>query len=172
MTDLIHTAATASDYAAFAGLVTEYVEWSRARYRHDAWFVDQVFGHQSLAAELEALSVSYGPPRGKTLLATRDGHICGGGAYRRLADDSCEMKRLFVPDRFQGRGTGRRLCDAIIASARDEGFRLVRLDTGNLLKEAITMYESIGFRRCAPHHIYPTELMPYLVFMELPLTRD
>ena len=170
MSDSIHTATTASHYEAFAQLVREYVGWSRERYKADAWFVDQVFGHQSLETELQGLPLAYGPPQGKTLLAVRDGQVCGAGAYRRLEDGSCEMKRLFVPARFQGHGTGRKLCEALIACAKEDGFRLMRLDTGKQLTEAITMYKTIGFRDCAPHHTYPDALMPYLVFMEMPLT--
>ena len=169
MSEAIYVASSPEDYAAFAGLVTEYVDWCRTRYREDAWFVNKVFGHQSLATELEALAITYGPPNGQTLLAIRNAEVCGGGAYRRLSDGTCEMKRLFVPSRFGGTGTGRRLCNALIQSARADGFPLMRLDTGNLLKEAIAMYKSMGFRDCQPHHDYPSELMPYLVFMELPL---
>ena len=172
MSDLIYTASTERDYAAFATLVSEYVEWSRKRYAADAWFVEQVFGHQSLASELLTLSSEYGPPHGKTLLASRDGRVVGAGAYRKLADGSCEMKRLYVGEQFHGHGSGRKLCEALIASAWDDGFKLMRLDTGNLLKEAIAMYTSIGFRECPPHHDYPVKLMPYLIFMEMPLTGD
>jgi len=169
MPDSIYTATTASDYNAFSGLVRDYVGWCRARYQNDAWFVEAAFSHQSLDDELKALPASYGPPNGKTLLAMRGGQICGGVAYRKLSDGICEMKRLFVLDRFRGNGTGRRLCEAIIASAKDDGFQLMRLDTGNLLTEAIGMYQSIGFRHCAPYHDYPEKLMPYLLFMEMPL---
>ncbi len=169
MPELIYSASTSADYQALAALVSEYVQWCRARYRADPWFVSEVFGHQSLDSELQSLADAYGPPRGRTLLAARDGVIQGGGAYRRLADGSCEMKRLFVPDRYQGGGIGRRLCRALIESARGEGFQLMRLDTANLFAEAIALYRSMGFRDCAPHHRYPVELMPYLVFMELPL---
>lgn len=172
MSDLIYTATTASDYEAFAALVTEYVEWSRERYQEDAWFVEQVFGYQSLASELLTLPDAYGPPNGKTLLASRHGQIVGAGAYRRLADGTCEMKRLYVGQQFHGHGTGRKLCAALIASAREEGFPLMRLDTGNRLLEAINLYHSIGFRDCPPYRQYPEKLMPYLVFMEMPLTAD
>lgn len=170
--DLIHTATTASDYEAFGELVTQYVEWSRRRYRDDPWFVEEVFGHQSLATELPTLSTKYGPPNGKTLLARRDGHVVGAGAYRDLGEGICEMKRLYVGEQFHGHGAGRQLCEALIATARADGFHLMRLDTGNLLKEAIAMYKSIGFRECPPYHHYPAKLMPYLIFMDMPLTGD
>ena len=166
MAELISSATTSDDYEAFARLVREYVDWCRARYDHDKWFVDAAFSHQSLDEELEVLSTSYGPPNGRTLLARQDGQVRGCGAYRRLSDEVCEMKRLFVPERFRGSGTGRRLCQALIAAAAGDGFKLMRLDTGNLLTEAIRMYRSMGFHDCAPYNEYPRELMPYLVWME------
>jgi len=169
LSDFISTASTASDYDAFAGLVREYIEWARARYKDHPWVVDQVLSLQSFDRELGDLSACYGPPNGQTLLVRRGGQVCGGGAYRKLSETACEMKRLFVPDRYRGHGTGHRLCEAINASARRAGFTLMRLDTGNLFTEAIAMYRSIGFRTCAPHHDYPANLMPHVVFMELPL---
>lgn len=170
MTDTIRQATTAADFAAMAGLVTAYVDWCRQRYQAHPWFVERVFDHQSLGTEIGGLASSYAAPIGKALIAVRDGEVGGMVAYRRLADDgACEMKRLFVADRFKGHGTGRRLCEDIIASARKDGFARMRLDTGHLMTEATAMYESFGFRRCPAYHDYPDELMPFLVFMELPL---
>jgi len=168
--EVLKLASTAKDFHAFGILVSEYVEWSRIRYQDHPWFVDKVFGHQSLEDELKDLSVSYGPPRGKTLLAWHDGKVCGGVAYRSLSDGVCEMKRLFVTNQHKGHGTGRRLCEAIISLAKRDGYQLLRLDTGKLLVEAIQMYRSFGFRECSPYHEYPADLLPFLVFMELPLT--
>lgn len=172
MPESINPATSLGDYEAFGVLINEYVAWCRKRYQHDAWFIDQVFGHQDLDQELRGLAATYGPPNGKTLLARRDGQVCGGGAYRRLPDGTCEMKRLFVSDGFKGYGIGRVLADALLNAARADGFTLMRLDSGNLLTEAIAMYRKIGFRECAPHHAYPAKLLPYLVFMELPLGRS
>jgi GNAT superfamily N-acetyltransferase len=168
--EVLEIASTAEDYRAFGDLVSEYVGWSRVRYHEHPWFVDKVFGHQSLQDELKDLSVSYGPPRGKTLLARHNGVVCGGVAYRSLSEDICEMKRLFVTNQHKGHGTGRKLCEAIISLAKRDGYRLMRLDTGRLMQEAIQMYHSFGFRECAPYHEYPADLMSFLVFMELPLT--
>ena len=77
-----------------------------------------------------------------------------------MSDDVCEMKRAFVPERFRGMGYGRALCVDIIRSAQVEQYRIMRLDTANLLVEAIGMYESIGFRHRSPYQTYPSKLMP------------
>lgn len=167
--ELIHQAQSPRDYAAFAVLAREYVAWFRARYQHDPGFVEQVFGYQDLEQELLGLATMYGPPRGKTFLAARDSEYCGVGAYRRLADGSCEMKRLYVSVRFQGHGIGRRLAETLIRSARAEGYALMRLDTGKRLTAAIALYRRLGFRQCPPHHAYPPQLMQQLAFLELPL---
>jgi GNAT superfamily N-acetyltransferase len=149
----------AESFEAFGILVTQYVEWCRARYQEDAWFVDQALGHQALDEELAQLSVKYSPPHGWAFLAHGNGEIC-------------EMKRVFVPERFRGNGVGRALCNEIVRSARREGYRIMRLDTADRLVEAIAMYEAIGFKRRLPYQSYPDRLMPYLVFMEMPLAVD
>ncbi|MDT4937626.1 MAG: hypothetical protein QOG80_1297 [Pseudonocardiales bacterium] len=166
MSDAIVVASTASEYEAFGALIREYWDWLVARYADHPGLMDQIGSHQGLEEELSAVAKKYGPREGKTLLAVRGGHISGGVAYRDLHDGSCEMKRLYVPDRFQGSGTGRLLCEALIAAASADGFSLMRLDTGYLNAEAMRMYESMGFRHCPPYHEYPAEVAPYLRFME------
>jgi GNAT superfamily N-acetyltransferase len=167
--DIISPASTDRDFAAFALMVREYVDWCRIRYAHDSWFVDAAFSHQSLDEEIEAGFPSYKPPKGRALIARREGTAVGCVAYRRLSNGICEMKRLFVRSNGQGHGTGRRLCLDLIEQAREDGYGLMRLDTANLLTEAIALYRSLGFRDCVPYNEYPDEVMRYVVFMELPL---
>ena len=166
MTVIIRPAVSPGDWVAYAELCRAYVDWCRARYAHDSWFVNEVFGYQSIDEELRDLSIKYGPPKGKTLLIEKDGRIVGGGAWRRTSGSVCEMKRLYVTSSVGGQGLGRRLTTALIEAARAEGFARIQLDTGNLLNEAIAMYESLGFRHVAPYNVYPEKLMPYLVWME------
>jgi GNAT superfamily N-acetyltransferase len=172
MTETVVVATIDGDYDSFGSLIREYEEWLYRRYADVPGLIDGVRSHQALDAELADLRAKYGPPEGKTLLAVRDGLVSGGVAYRDLHDGSCEMKRLFVPDRFQGQGTGRLLCHALIDAATADGYRLMRLDTGFLNSEALAMYESIGFRVCPPYHEYPEHLAPHLRFMEMPLVSD
>jgi ribosomal protein S18 acetylase RimI-like enzyme len=158
-----------ADYAAFGVLVREYVEWCRARFAQDSWLINEALSHQALDHELETLQARYGPPSGRAFLARRGGEVVGCGAYRRRSDEFCEMKRLFVPDRFRGLGLGRKLSATLIAAAKEEGFKAMRLDTAAQMSEAVALYEAIGFKRCAPYNEYPERLMPHIVFMELAL---
>ncbi|MCG6856833.1 MAG: GNAT family N-acetyltransferase [Salaquimonas sp.] len=169
MADLIRAAASSDDYRYFAELIREYVAWCRERYTHDSRFIDSTFDHQSLDRELDQLELSYGPPRGRAFLSLRGDEVTGGVAYRRLTDDICEMKRLYVRRQFHGSGTGSALCSRVVAQARRDGFSLMRLDTANLLHEAIALYRSIGFVECAPYITYPENIMPYIMFMEMRL---
>lgn len=162
----IRQAVSSADYVAFGALIREYVEWCRERYRDDPWLVEMAFGYQSLDIELDKLPTAFGPPNGKTLLAIDGDEIQGAVAYRRLSDDVCEMKRMFVPSRFQGRALGRRLCDALIDQASADGFSLMRLDTSRDMAEAISLYRSAGFVACAPYVDYPDRLKPMILFME------
>ena len=169
MDKVIRIASSEQDYKAFAQLIKEYVSWLRSRYEQDKWFITEVLDKQSLASELENLPTMYGAPSGRAFLAVEGDQVLGCGAYRGLADGTCEMKRVFVPTRFQRLGIGRGLCNVLIATARAEGYSLMRLDTGKTMYEAISLYQSLGFRECVPYYEYPSRLMPYFVFMELGL---
>ena len=95
-------AESAADYEAFGEVCRAYFAWCRARYAEMPWFVDEVFGQQSFDEELKVLAAKYGPPAGRTMLAVRDGQVVAGGAYHRLADGVCELKRLYVTDEARG----------------------------------------------------------------------
>ncbi len=76
------------------------------------------------------------------------------------------MKRLFVTSEGQGMGVGKRLATWVVKEATDLGYRTMRLDTGWLQTEALTMYGALGFRRIGPYYDLPAELGERLVFME------
>ena len=172
MIDFIRQAVSADDFKAFAGLIRDYVGWSRERYAADPTAIELAFSHQSLDRELDSLETAYGPPNGKALLAFHDGAVCGCVAYRRLSDTVCEMKRMFVPARFHGLGVGRRLCKAAMSEAAADGFTSMKLDTVKAFSEAIGLYRSVGFAECAPYNDYPRELVATIVFMEAALGDD
>ena len=81
------------------------------------------------------------------------------------------MNRLFVPSRFEGQSLGRLLGQALLDTAADNGYRVMRLDAGSQNSEALTMHKSLGFHQCLAYHEYPTDLMTHLRFPEKPLVQ-
>jgi putative acetyltransferase len=121
---------------------------------------------QNFEAELASLPGEYAPPGGRLLLAQVDGALAGCVAVRPIEPGICEMKRLYVRLAFRGQGLGRILAQAAVESARQIGYRRMRLDTLDSMKAAIALYESIGFRRMDPYYDNPSGRA---VFMELAL---
>ncbi len=163
---ILREAVSDADYAGFGALISEYVAWRRDRYAADPWLVDMAFSHQSLDQELEHLRVSYGPPKGRTLIALDGDEMIGGVADRVIAPGACEMKRMYVRKSAAGRGVGRQLCLALLDLAKANGFSKMVLDTSRDMTEAIGLYRSCGFTDCAPYIDYPEPMRPMMLFME------
>ena len=122
---------------------------------------------QDFQEELAELPGKYAPPRGRLLLAL-DGDVPAGCvALRPITDDICEMKRLFVRQQYRGRGLGRALATEIIGQARTIGYHRMRLDTLRSLREAMRLYESLGFEESRPYYQNP---LPDTVYWELELS--
>jgi ribosomal protein S18 acetylase RimI-like enzyme len=124
---------------------------------------------QGFEKELADLPGAYAPPKGLLLLALLDGNACGCGAFRPLEGDVCEMKRLYVRPASRGLGIGKMLAQSLITEARARGYRFMKLDTIETMREAISLYRSLGFRETKPYTPNP---IPGAEYFALSLRED
>ncbi len=116
----------------------------------DLWF-------QYFQAEVETLPGEYAPPGGRLFLCLCDGDAVGCVALRKIDEQACEMKRLYVRPELRRRGIGRALAEHVIAAAGRIGYRRMVLDTLARLAPAMVLYESLGFGRIEPYYDNPIE---------------
>jgi ribosomal protein S18 acetylase RimI-like enzyme len=116
---------------------------------------------QGFAEELGDLPAMYGAPSGALLLAF-DGEPAGSVGIRRFSADTCEMKRLYVRQRWRGTGLGRRMALEALEAGKRLGYRRMVLDTLATMTEARALYRSLGFTQTAPYYPNPLQGVAYL----------
>ena len=152
----------------FQDLVTEYKSWDIEMSGKMGLSEDVLleFGYQGGADDLVA---EFAPPNGRLFLASLDGQVVGCAGLRRFSPEIAEMKRVYVRPAFRGKGWGRALVEAVIASARLIGYWKLRLETATFMEGAQALYRSLGFDLIEPYREIPDEMKPLGVFMELNL---
>ena len=101
----------------------EQIEQARNLFReYESWFgLNLCF--QNFDEEVENLPGKYTKPDGRLLLAFADENLAGCIALRKLEDEICEMKRLFVRDGFRGLKIGNALIEKLFEEARTTGYK-------------------------------------------------
>ena len=145
----------------------EQIEAARTLFREYETSLGLDLCFQGFEDELLRLPGKYALPDGRLLLAYQDERLAGCVALRKLEDGVCEMKRLFVRDKFRGQKIGIGLIERLIATAREIGYEKLRLDTHPpKMGRAVKLYESHGFIPIAPYYDNPHD---GVLFMELTL---
>lgn len=138
----------------------------RAAYGEYANWMGEDLNFQGFEEELRNLPGYYARPKGCLLVAKTKKELAGTVAVRPLGDGICEMKRLFVREKYRGRGLGRQLVDRVLSEARAIGYQRMRLDTLAKMTAAMTLYKSAGFVVIPAYYHNP---LPDVVYFELQL---
>lgn len=97
----------------------------------------------------------YRPPGGAFVLGRAGGAVMACGALHTLEPGVGEIKRMWVDERWRGRGVGTGLVAELERIAAGLGHRVVRLDTNRTLTAAIALYERLGYRRIERYNDNP-----------------
>jgi GNAT superfamily N-acetyltransferase len=105
--------------------------------------------------ELHELPGEYSSPQGCLLIAFYNKEPVGIVALRKINDDICEMKRLFVKKEYRRKKIGITLIHTIIEKAYSIGYEIMRLDTHPWMKDAEMLYRSVGFEEISAYRFNP-----------------
>jgi DNA-binding MarR family transcriptional regulator/GNAT superfamily N-acetyltransferase len=83
---------------------------------------------------------------GEIFFARIDNEIVGTCAAIKLDKETYELAKMAVTEKAQGKQAGKKLAFAVIGFAYSKGAKSVILETSGILKSAIRLYESIGFK--------------------------
>ena len=106
-----------------------------------------LYGKIDVPEAPSATAENFSPPGGAFVVLYDGDRAIAGGGIKRLDDEACEIKRMYVvPDR-RGEGLARRLLEELEAAAIRLGYAVARLDTGEHQPHAQHLYESAGYER-------------------------
>jgi putative acetyltransferase len=144
-----------------------YIDWLRQSFPDHHDVIDTYF--KDLKAEMATLPGEYSLPTGTLLLAYFEGEVAGTVAVRKISDGICEMKHMFVPPIFHGKGVGKALAVELLTRSRKMGYERMRLDTGIGQVAAQGLYRRLGFQEIPPYYELPEDVQQSLLFFEIRL---
>jgi GNAT superfamily N-acetyltransferase len=87
------------------------------------------------------------------LLVDEEGRLAGCYGLWPVDSALCELRKMYLRRDLRGRGLGKAILGRALERANSLGFRRVQLETASVLKEAISLYRSFGFRPFEPAHL-------------------
>ena len=146
-----------------AELLSLFTEYTQMLVSHDPSF--QIYlDIQHYEDEIRDLKAKYGQPEGRLYLALWEGEAAGCIALRKLDEQRCEMKRLYVRPAFRGHKIGDVLVDRILQDAKAIGYRHMLLDTLPFLESAIYIYQKRGFYEIPCYNDSPVETTIFMQY--------
>jgi ribosomal protein S18 acetylase RimI-like enzyme len=104
--------------------------------------------HESIheLKDMDDIQKSYFENGGIFLGMFEDGEMICTGAIRRIDDETCELKRLWLLSEYHGQGLGYRMLQELLAIARKMGYKRVWLETDPVAQSrALEFYQQAGF---------------------------
>lgn len=98
---------------------------------------------EKLLSDPQGLIINRG---GSIIFAMHDDDVVGACALLKHDPQTFELAKMAVTKSHRGQGIGRLLAQAVISRAQADGCETLILLTADVLKPAIALYESLGFK--------------------------
>jgi putative acetyltransferase len=122
---------TTSDTADFGNLVVQLDAYLRVLDGDDHAFYAQ-FNKTSLLKN--------------AVICYEDDTAVGIGAYKEFESTVAEIKRMYTLPEYRGKGIAKAILAELEAWAKEEGYTKAILETGHLQKDAIGLYQKLGYQ--------------------------
>jgi ribosomal protein S18 acetylase RimI-like enzyme len=132
-------------------LIIEYIKW-----------LNEDLTYQNIDDELINFPRKYEEPDGIFIISKDNDNVVGCVGLRRLDENICEMKRLFVNDKYKGKGIGKKLVEIIIEEAKYKNYKKMRLDTLKTMESALKIYYKNNFYEIEPYYNNPNSDAVYI----------
>ena len=106
---------------------------------------------------------------GRIFMVWTGGEAVGCVALIPMGDGVYELSKMAVSPAMRGQGIGRRLLEYAIGQARTMGASSLFLGSNSVLKNAVHLYESVGFTHVPPEKLPEMHYARADVFMEMTL---
>jgi GNAT superfamily N-acetyltransferase len=70
----------------------------------------------------------------------------GIGAYKEYDSKTAEIKRMYTRPEYRGQGIAKAIITELEHWAKEEGYTIAILETGHLQKDAIGLYQKLGYQ--------------------------
>ena len=106
---------------------------------------------------------------GRIFMVWAGGKVVGCVALIPMGNGVYELSKMAVSPAMRGQGIGRRLLEYAIGQAKAMGATSLFLGSNSVLKNAVHLYESVGFTHVPPEKLPPMHYARADVFMEMML---
>jgi putative acetyltransferase len=104
--------------------------------------------HESIheLKDMDDIQRNYFDNGGTFLGMFKDGEMICTGAIRRLDEETCELKRLWLLYEYHAQGLGYRMLQELLSIAKEMGYKRMRLETDPVAQSrALKCYKQVGF---------------------------
>jgi putative acetyltransferase len=122
--------------------------------------LEAAFNENGEFDDLNNLQSIYFDNNGTFMVLVDDQRIVGTGGIKRLEEEVCELKKMWIMRDYRAQGWGVKIAQELLKSATERGYKKVRLELYDPPKQqrAIAFYRELGFYEIPAYRDSPAKL--------------